>query len=111
MKKIIVILFMCLILLGCTKTDKIIKLMEENEYIILDVRTNEEYEKEHLKDSINIPYDEINENIELDKNKLILVYCQSGNRSSIAANTLTQLGYNVYDMGGINSINLPKESK
>lgn len=111
MKKIIVILFMCLALFGCTKTEKIMKLMEENDYIILDVRTNEEYQKEHLKDSINIPYDEINESVELDKNKLIFVYCQSGNRSDIAANTLTQLGYNVFDMGGINSINLPKESK
>ena len=111
MKKIIAILFMCLILVGCTKADKILKLMEENEYIILDVRTNEEYQQEHIKDSINIPYDTINENVELDKNKLILVYCQSGNRSSIAANTLIELGYNVYDMGGINTINLPKESK
>jgi len=111
MKKIVVILFFCLALVGCTKTDKIMKLMEENEYIILDVRTNEEYEKEHLKDSINIPYDEINENVELDKNKLILVYCQSGNRSSIATNLLIKLGYNVYDMGSINSIKLPKESK
>ena len=45
MKKIIVILFMCLALFGCTKTDKIMKLMEENDYIILDVRTNEEYQK------------------------------------------------------------------
>lgn len=85
--------------------------MEENDYVIIDVRTNEEYQKEHIKEAINIPYDMLEDNINISKEKWILVYCQSGGRSKIAYDTLEKLGYQVYDLGALSKINLPKETK
>ena len=111
MKKIIMILFICLTTIGCTKVEKVDlnKIIETNNYIIVDVRTKEEYEEAHLVDAINIPYDQIDANVDLDKEKTILVYCRSGNRSSIAYDILEDLGYKVYDMGAFSEIDLPKE--
>ena len=78
---------------------------EEN-YIILDVRTAEEFAEKHIPNAINIPNETIgNEEIEElpDKNQLILVYCRSGNRSKQASEKLAALGYtNIYEFGGIN---------
>ena len=84
--------------------DKLQTIIDESNYIIVDVRTQEEYDEGHIKDSINIPYDTINENTELDKSKTILVYCKSGKRSSIAESNLTNLGYKVYNLGAYESI-------
>lgn len=79
----------------------------ENNYIILDVRTQEEYDEGHIPDAILVPYTDIDENISeilIDKNQLILVYCRSGNRSKIASQSLADLGYtNVKEFGGINT--------
>ena len=110
MKKFFIVLFMGLFLCGCGKVEEkgVETLMKENEFIIVDVRTKEEFEELHVEDAINIPYDEINEDTELDKDKLIFVYCRSGNRSGKAYDTLESLGYEVYDLGGIDSIDLPK---
>ena len=69
---------------------------EESGYIILDVRTAEEYSEKHIPGAINIPNETIgSEDIpELpDKEQLILVYCRSGNRSKQAAEKLAKLGY------------------
>lgn len=112
MKKILIVVLLCLILTGCgsnSKDEEIKKIMQENEHIIIDVRTQEEYESGHLVGAINIPYDQLSDN--LDKSKVIFVYCRSGNRSNMAFNTLTDLGYIVYDLGSFSKINLPKESK
>ena len=84
------------------------ELMEtETDYIILDVRTQEEYEDRHIPDAVCIPNETIGsaEIPELpDKDQLILVYCRSGNRSKQAAGKLVSLGYtNVVEFGGINS--------
>ena len=80
---------------------------EETDYIILDVRTQEEYEDRHIPDAVCIPNETIGsaEIPELpDKDQLILVYCRSGNRSKQAAEKLVSLGYtNVVEFGGINS--------
>ncbi len=77
----------------------------EKDYIILDVRTKDEYVDEHIEGAILIPEYEIASQAEeklQDKNKLILVYCRSGRRSKIAAEELVKLGYtNVKDFGGI----------
>ena len=108
MKKIIIGLIFCLVLCGCENKSEVEKLMGENEYVIVDVREKNEYNSEHLVGAINIPLDEL-ENKNLDKNKLIFVYCKSGTRSNIAYETLTNLGYNVYDLGAIATIDLPKE--
>ena len=77
----------------------------EKNYIILDTRTQEEYDEGHIPGAILIPYDEIGEKAEEllpDKTQLLLVYCRSGRRSKIAAEELVKLGYtNIKEFGGI----------
>ena len=74
-------------------------------YIILDVRTQEEYDSGHIPNAILIPDYEITARAEAelpDKNQLILVYCRSGRRSKLAAEALVELGYtNILEFGGI----------
>ena len=77
----------------------------ESGYIIIDARTQSEYDEGHITGAILIPEYEIAERAEKelpDKNQLILVYCRSGRRSKIAAEELVKLGYtNVKEFGGI----------
>ena len=82
-------------------------LMDSGEgYVILDVRTPEEFAAGHIAGAILIPDHEIGEKAEsilIDKDQLILVYCRSGRRSKNAANELAALGYtNIKEFGGIN---------
>lgn len=78
---------------------------ELTDYILLDVRTDEEYNEGHIDGAILIPDYEISARVEdelPDKDATILIYCRSGRRSANVANELTELGYtNVYDFGGI----------
>lgn len=80
-------------------------MMEEENVVVLDVRTPQEYAESHIADALNIPNEEIGtKDPELlpDKEDTILVYCRSGRRSAQAAQKLTSLGYtNIYDFGGI----------
>ena len=77
----------------------------EDGYIILDVRTREEYDQGHIPGATQISHEEIAEKAEevlTDKDQLILVYCRSGRRSKIAAEALVELGYtNIKEFGGI----------
>ena len=77
----------------------------ESGYIIIDARTQEEYDQGHIPGAILIPEYEIADRAEKelpDKDQLILVYCRSGRRSKIAAEELVKLGYtNVKEFGGI----------
>lgn len=110
MKKLILVGMLLLLMTGCgnkeyhTITASKAKEMMNEDTVILDVRTESEYEVSHIKDAINVPLDKIN-NIETqltDKKQTILVYCQSGNRSKDAAQKLVELGYqNVYNFGGL----------
>ena len=119
MRKIIPFFLSLLIMAGCSvpmeqeasyrqiSMDEAITMMEtESNYIILDVRTPEEFAEKHIPDAINIPNETIGteEIPELpDKAQLILVYCRSGNRSKQASEKLTALGYtNIVEFGGIN---------
>lgn len=82
------------------------EIMDNQEgYVILDTRTQEEYDEGHIPGAILIPYDEITEKAEgvlTDKDQLILVYCRSGRRSKLAAEDLVKLGYsNIKEFGGI----------
>ena len=86
--------------------DDIVKIMNENkDYVIVDVRTPDEYKEGHIPNAINIPNETINETIYnklKDKNQLILIYCRSGSRSRQAAYKMQKLGYtNLVDFGGI----------
>ncbi|MBS5433381.1 MAG: rhodanese-like domain-containing protein [Firmicutes bacterium] len=78
---------------------------EEADYIILDVRTEEEYAAGHIPGAVLLPDYEVSKKAESllpDKAQLILVYCRSGRRSKLAAETLAALGYtNVKEFGGI----------
>ena len=77
----------------------------ESGYVIIDARTQEEYDQGHIPGAILIPEYEIANRAEKelpDKDQLILVYCRSGRRSKIAAEELVKLGYtNVKEFGGI----------
>ena len=77
----------------------------EQDYIIVDARTEEEFAEGHIENAILIPEYEIKNRAEKelpDKDALILVYCRSGRRSKIAAQALIELGYtNVKEFGGI----------
>lgn len=118
MKKIIALLLFVLVLSGCVaksekasyrqvSTDEAINIMkEEKDYIVLDVRTPEEFKSKHIPGAINIPNETIGteEVPELpDKEQLIMIYCRSGNRSKQAAEKLAAQGYtNIVEFGGIN---------
>jgi len=80
------------------------EMMETQEVIIVDVRTQAEYNEGYIENAILIPNESISgAPSELpDKNALILIYCRSGNRSKQAADKLVALGYTkIYDFGGI----------
>lgn len=119
-KKIIILFVVVLLLVGCGKKEKeeiksgkvtcsqMKEIMKgENNPQLIDVRTKEEYDADHLSGAINIPYDVIvnpgvttMENINTETP--IVVYCKSGNRSGQAYNSLKIAGYtNVYDLGAI----------
>ena len=119
MRKLIPLFAALLLIAGCAApaqesgyrqvtAEEAIALMEkESGYIILDVRTAQEYSEKHIPKAVNIPNESIGtEEIPTlpDKNQLILVYCRSGNRSKQASEKLAALGYtNIVEFGGINS--------
>ncbi len=78
---------------------------ESGDYIILDVREKDEFDSGHIPGAICIPHEQIAElapDMIPDKKTVIYVYCRSGRRSKIAAQTLADVGYvNVTENGGI----------
>ena len=90
----------------------VVELSKNNNIILLDVRTKEEYAGGRIPKAINIPLD----NIELVSKKIpnkeasIFVYCLSGGRSMQASVALSQMGYtNITNIGGIMSYSGPVE--
>ena len=96
MKRLIILLMTVLLLTGCTArpsagiyrqitAQEAAELMEsETGYIVLDVRTPEEYAERHIPGAINVPNETIGSTAPEqlpDKGQLILIYCRSGNRS------------------------------
>ena len=76
----------------------------KKDVIILDVRTQEEYDSGHIKNAVCLPNEDIISEPDIlpDKDQEILVYCRSGNRSKQAAQKLADMGYeNVLEFGGI----------
>lgn len=119
MKRLCILLIL-LLLTGCTETktteqesiymnitaQQAKEIMDnQSGYIILDVREQDEYDEGHIPGAILLPYGQIDEKAEdvlPDKDQLILVYCRSGRRSKIAAESLVDLGYtNIREFGGI----------
>ena len=116
MKKLILLLLAVMLLTACGQNkeaayvnitaEEAKQIMDTEEgYIILDTRTKEEYDEDHIPGAIQISHDEIEEKAEgmlPDKDQLLLVYCRSGRRSKIAAEALVELGYtNIKEFGGI----------
>jgi rhodanese-related sulfurtransferase len=120
MKKLIFLLLAVLILTACGQdqennreavfvnitAEEAKQIMDSQEgYVILDVRSQEEFDQGHIPGAILIPDTEINaraEEVLPDKDQLILVYCRSGRRSKLAAADLAELGYiNIKEFGGI----------
>ena len=73
------------------------------DYLLIDVRTPEEYASGHIPTAVNIPYDVITGNLpEQAADVPVIVYCRSGNRSGIAYKALTGMGLtDLYDFGGV----------
>ena len=116
--RLFLILFVVMLLTGCAvSTDKDVTykqitiseavemMASESDYIILDVRRPDEFAAGHIPNAVNISNESIgaDEIDELpDKDRLILVYCRSGNRSKQASEKLVRLGYtNIVEFGGI----------
>ncbi|WP_159636838.1 thioredoxin domain-containing protein [Sphingobacterium composti Ten et al. 2007 non Yoo et al. 2007] len=81
------------------------KIIDKSKVQVLDVRTAEEFSKGHLKNSININWNDRDNfekatNTNLDKNNPVYVYCLSGGRSSKAAQYLVEQGYEVFEIDG-----------
>lgn len=118
MKKIVLGLFVLCFISGCNNssleetrevfsitTDSVYTMMNRENVYILDVREEYEYNSGHIENAYNIPVSEINKikKNEIPLDAVVIVYCQSGNRSKKAAEMLLDLGYkNIYDMGGVN---------
>ena len=120
MKKLIFVLLAAMLLTACGQdkendqgaayvnitAEEAKQIMDSEEgYILLDVRTQEEYDQGHIPGAILIPNTEIEtkaEEVLTDKDQLILVYCRSGRRSKLAAEVLAELGYTkIKEFGGI----------
>ena len=116
MKKIFIVLICVLLLCGCGNKEeekevaKVTKITCNDvrnieNAVIIDVRTKEEYDTDHIENAINVSSTVIKFNIKAHVEDLetpIIVYCQSGRRSAESADILVNLGYkNVYDMGSI----------
>lgn len=81
------------------------EMIDSGEVFLLDVRTVNEFETEHIEGAVNINVKELSSRLdEVSRDETILVYCRSGARSVTASNILVDAGYNdVYNMlGGIN---------
>ncbi|WP_029228849.1 FAD-dependent oxidoreductase [Caldicellulosiruptor acetigenus] len=81
--------------------DRVFELLDNPEYLILDVRTPEEYEFGHIKGAVNIPVDELRNRLnELPKDKKIIVYCGVGFRSYHGCLILKANGFDCWNMSG-----------
>ena len=88
-------------------SEEVSEIIQDESLIIIDVRTEEEYESGHIEKAINIPYTEIESKVNYDKDQAIAVYCRTGVRSSEAAKTLEKMGYTkIYDLGGVENIDV-----
>ena len=88
-----------------TMEDAAVLLESENDYLLLDVRTEQEYFSGHIPGAVCIPNEDIDETVVEalpDQEQVIFVYCRSGNRSKQAAEKLANLGYtNIVEIGGV----------
>lgn len=98
--------FLSILFGGGAKTD--LPAMIRDGALLIDARSQTEFQGGFIKDAINLPHDVIRTKIsavESDKNRPIVVYCQSGGRSAMAVHALKKEGYvNVENGGGIGKL-------
>ena len=83
--------------------------LNRDDYVLVDVRTESEYRKGHIEGAVNIPVDDIRKRLhELDRDKIIVVYCQVGYRGYIADRILSQNGFKVLNITGGYKSGLPR---
>ena len=106
MKKIISLLVVCILITGCgvkyqtIDSNKAMEIINSEGAVIIDVREDDEFNKGHIVNAINIPLSEISE-INYDKETNIILYCATGVRSSEAAKELEKMGYTkIYNLDG-----------
>jgi rhodanese-related sulfurtransferase len=85
-------------------SDELIEFIELNDAILVDVRTEDEYNSGYIENSLNIDYfsNDFSLNADkLDKSTPIILYCRSGKRSSMSANKISKLGFKeIYNLEG-----------
>ena len=125
MKKIIVLMIITIMILACgcsgnespqtdgqdlqysqiSQEEAVEMMSEETGYLIVDVRRPDEYAEGHIPGAINVPNEEISDEMPEalpDKDRLLFIYCRTGRRSKEAAAKLADIGYtNIYEFGGI----------
>jgi rhodanese-related sulfurtransferase len=77
------------------------KIDSKEDFVLLDVRTDQEVKKSRIEGSMHIPLKDMPEGLgKLDRTKEIIVYCRSGRRSGIAAEYLRKKGYDAKNLAG-----------
>lgn len=80
------------------------RLVQEENATLLDVRTPGEFSGGHVEGAVNIPVGDLGGRVsEVDQDRPVVVYCQSGGRSASAAELLRGQGYTVHDMGAMSA--------
>ena len=80
----------------CTPEEAIKRINANREHSVVDVRESDEYEKQHIKGSINVPRGVLEWKISSvcpDVDAPIIVHCASGGRAVLAAKSMTDMGY------------------
>ncbi len=121
MKKLLILTAILMLLGGCSAQENTAKgsymqisqeeakriMEEESDYLIVDVRREDEFAQGHIPGAVNIPNESIIDTkppLLPDTEQLLLIYCRSGNRSKQAAQKLAGMGYSkVYEFGGIST--------
>lgn len=106
MKKLFSLIVICLLITACADkqyetidTNKALEIINSGA-VLIDVRTIDEFNREHIPNAVNIPLDQL-ESINYDKDTKIIIYCQTGVRSKEAVTKLINMGYtNLYDLDG-----------
>lgn len=115
MKKYFLLLLLLIFMMGCSSSDdnnvnytKAKELIINNGAILVDVRTEDEYNSGHIDGALLLTLDDIDKDSAYDVigdlDNYVIVYCKSGVRSSEAYSKLKDLGYNnVYNLGSIDN--------
>ena len=114
MKRVLLVIVCIIFLVGCSGDKYSVNYVEAKEKIInegailVDVRTQEEYDEDHIDGAVLLTLDTIDEDtvkdVVGDKKNVVIVYCRSGKRSAEALEKLNNLGYKeVYDLGAMSN--------